>query len=406
MPNSEPIKHPFSDLLILELASVLAGPGVGQFFAELGARVIKIENPGTNGDVTRKWKLSTEAPETDRPAYFTSANWGKESLAVDIRKPQGLKIIEQLATIADVVIASYKPGDAKKLGVSYQQLSAINPKLVYGDITGYGPNVNRAGYDAVVQAESGFMHLNGQPDSPPTKMPVALIDILAGHQLKEGILAALYMREKTGLGDYVQVSLINSAIASLANQAANYLVAGHNPRRIGSEHPNIAPYGTLYTTKDNLQITLAVGDDRQFASLCQILNVPGLALEPRFLTNAARVKHRDELSALLQQAIAGVELQPLLTRLIKAHVPAGAVNDVATVLSDPAHQNQLLQAENKEHFAYAGLRSVVFESGKASSKINMTPPPRFSEHSAQILAGLLHLSEQEIENLRAGKVIA
>src|SRR5690606_25461480 len=204
-------------------ANVLAGPSVGQFFAELGARVIKIENAATNGDVTRSWKLSSEDPLSDTPAYFCAANWGKSSLPLNLNQVTDLQQLYELVKQADVVIASYKPGDAEKLQVDYNTLKELNPKLIYGHITGYGPADSRAGYDAVIQAESGFMYLNGEKDGPPVKMPVALMDILAAHQLKEGILVAMLKRTKTGLGQLVQVSLIQSAVSALANQATNYL---------------------------------------------------------------------------------------------------------------------------------------------------------------------------------------
>jgi len=255
-------------LKVLELASVLAGPGVGQFFAELGAEVIKVENLKTGGDVTRTWKLASEKAEDDRSAYFSSVNWGKKSLALDLTDSSGKSIVQKLAAQTDVVIASFKSGDAEKLGVAYSQLQKVNPKLIYGQITGYGSDNARVGYDAVIQAESGFMDMNGERGGSPLKMPVALVDVLAGHQLKEGLLLALLKREKTGEGSWVEVSLIQAAIASLANQASNWLVAQSLPSRQGSLHPNIAPYGESFETKDGRQVILAVGNDRQFADLC------------------------------------------------------------------------------------------------------------------------------------------
>src|SRR5882672_7963783 len=246
----------FDDLNVLELASVLAGPSVGQFFAELGAKVIKIENPKTGGDVTRTWKISGEAG-TDLSAYFCSVNWGKKSLCVDLSKPDGRDIVYKLASQADIIITSYKPGDAEKLSVDYATLSKLNAHLIYGQITGYGSQNDRVGYDAVIQAESGFIDINGEPNGPPTKMPVALVDVLAGHHMKEGLLLALLRRERTGIGELVEVSLLQSAISSLVNQASNWLVVNKLPRRQGSAHPNIAPYGDLFETADGKMILLA-----------------------------------------------------------------------------------------------------------------------------------------------------
>lgn len=274
-------EHIFKDMLVLELASVLAGPSVGQFFAELGAQVLKVENAATRGDVTRNWKLASEPSGTDTPAYFCAANWGKASLALDLTQAAQLQQLYSLVQQADIVIASYKPGDAEKLQVGYDTLKNINPRLLYGHITGYGPHDTRAGYDAVVQAESGFMYLNGEAGGPPVKMPVALMDILTAHQLKEGLLVALLQRERTRQGQLVQVSLLQAAVSALANQATNYLVAGQEPQRMGSEHPNIVPYGSVYTGRCGKQLVLAIGDDRQFSRLCAILGAEEMALDPK-----------------------------------------------------------------------------------------------------------------------------
>ena len=375
--------HVFNGLLVVELASVLAGPGVGQFFAELGARVLKVENAATAGDVTRKWKLSSEDPASDLSAYFASVNWGKESVLADLKTAEGLALVQRLARKADIVIASYKPGDAQKLGVDYASLAALNPRLLYGQITGYGPDVARAGYDAVLQAETGFMYLNGQPEGPPTKMPVALIDILAGHQLKEALLAALWMRERTGKGQLVEVSLQHAAVASLANQAANLLVAGHNPQRMGSEHPNIAPYGSIFSTKDEKQLVLAIGDDRQFSALCEVLGRADLARDARFLTNSQRVRHREALNARLQELILLQPLSPLLEALISRHVPAGAVNDLQTVFNDPAVAGLVLRAP-RDAAAAAGLRTVAFRMSGLPEPVSLSPPPHLGAHTAQV----------------------
>ncbi|MDW8288239.1 MAG: CaiB/BaiF CoA-transferase family protein, partial [Flammeovirgaceae bacterium] len=274
----------FSNLKVIELATVLAGPAVGQFFAELGASVLKIENPKTKGDVTRGWKLPTEDDKSSLSVYFISTNWGKQTMCLDISSSEGRTRLYELVRTADVVIANYKAGDAEKLGVDYASLQAYNPKLIYGHITGYGLESKKVGYDALIQAEAGFMYMNGHPDGEPTKMPVALIDLLAAHQLKEGLLVALLMREQSGRGAYVHVSLYDAAIASLANQASNWLNAQHLPERMGNEHPNIVPYGTLFKTNDGSQIILAVGSDKQFAQLCELLNLSNLA--SRFPTNA------------------------------------------------------------------------------------------------------------------------
>ncbi|GAB3526579.1 CaiB/BaiF CoA-transferase family protein [Pontibacter brevis] len=364
----------FKDMLVLELASVLAGPSVGQFFAELGAKVIKIENAATRGDVTRNWKLASEPADTDTPAYFCAANWGKQSLPLDLTVQTDLVQLYQLAEQADVVIASYKPGDAEKLKVDAATLRNINPRLIYGHITGYGPDDTRAGYDAVVQAESGFMYLNGEPDGAPTKMPVALMDILTAHQLKEGLLVALLHRERTGQGQLVQVSLLEAAVSALANQATGYLVAGQHPRRLGSEHPSIVPYGSAYTTKDGKQLVLAIGDDRQFRKLCTALGAPEVAANPRFSSNYNRVQHRAEVNKILRSLVKQQEREPLLQLLHEQYVPAGAVNTIPEVFELPQAQHMLLHHPGVK----PGVKQVAFKlAGQEQEEI--TPPPTYSE---------------------------
>jgi crotonobetainyl-CoA:carnitine CoA-transferase CaiB-like acyl-CoA transferase len=222
-------------LTVLELSSVLAGPSVSQFLSELGAFVVKIENKQTRGDVTRTWKLKTETNaggnnnHDDRTAYFHCCNSGKQSIAVDVTKMAGLDIVHRLVERSDIVVASYKPGDAEKLQLDYNTLRELNPSLIYACISGYGQDDSRAGYDAVIQAEAGFQYMNGSPESLPCKMPVALMDVLAAHHLKEGILVSLLHRERTGEGSFVQVSLIKAAVSSLANQATGYLIADSIP---------------------------------------------------------------------------------------------------------------------------------------------------------------------------------
>lgn len=362
---------PFHGLFVLELASVLAGPQVGQFFAELGAEVLKVEAP--TGDVTRSWRTAAEVPGTTVSAYFSCANWGKQSVVMDLTTTEGRTEVHHLATRADIVLTSYKPGDAEKLGVDYATLAARNPRLLYGHLTGYGSEAPRAGYDAVLQAEAGFMHLNAaSPEAEPQKMPVALIDLLAAHQLKEGLLTALYRREKTGRGALVEVSLLNSALASLANQAATYLVTGHDPQPLGSGHPSIVPYGTVYQAADGVRLLLAVGADRQFQQLCAVLERPEWATESRFATNSARVAHRAELEELLRARIAEVSGAALLQELELRAVPAGAVRTVGEALSHESARNMLLATTE---FPHAGLRTVAFQSDQWPQVAHLSAPP-------------------------------
>ncbi len=364
---------PLSGLLVVELASVLAGPSVGMFFAEHGARVVKVEAP--RGDVTRRWHLATEDPGDDRPAYFCAVNWGKESVTLDLATDAGRDALARLAARADVVVSSFRPGRAAGLGADAETLRARHPRLVVVEVDGYGPDDPRAGYDAVVQAESGFTFLNGQPDGPPTKMPVALVDVLAAHQLKEATLVALLARERTGQGATVRVSLLASAVASLANQASGWLTAGVAPQRMGSAHPTIAPYGTIYPTATG-GVVLAVGTDRQWAALCGVL---GLEPEARFETNLGRVRHRRALDAVLGPALATRERGALLAALAERGVPAGAVRGVPEVFEQPEAARLVV----RDGAGHAAVRTVATEPVRP-----LAPPPARGAHTDAVLAEL------------------
>ncbi|MDZ7649783.1 MAG: CoA transferase [Cytophagales bacterium] len=368
----------FHNLKVLELASVLAGPSVGQFFAELGAEVIKVENLIAGGDVTRSWKSKGEQTD-DRSAYFCSVNWGKKSVALDLNTHEGKIIVQKLAAASDLIIASYKPGDAEKLGVSYQQLKAKNKKLIYGQINGYGSDSDRVGYDAVIQAESGFMDLNGEADGNPTKMPVALIDVLAGHQLKEGLLLALLKKERTGAGSFVEVSLIQTAIASLTNQATNWLVANQLPVRQGSAHPNIAPYGDSFVTKDGKRVLLAVGNDKQFNNLISILPAHVIDIK-KFATNRMRVSSRAELNILLSAAIGKMESTELLQMIHRLKIPAGIIHNLKEVFEMRAANDLFMKADS-----LTGLRTYVGKNSDSFADVNLLPPPHFGEHTKEVL---------------------
>ncbi|HEY0656690.1 MAG TPA: CoA transferase [Chryseosolibacter sp.] len=388
-----------SDITVLELASVLAGPGVGQFFAELGANVIKVENLKTGGDVTRTWKSAGESTD-DRSAYFCSVNWGKKSIAVDLSKPEGQKIVHALALKADIVIASFKPGDAEKLHVDYNTLSAQNRKIIYGQVTGYGSSNPRVGYDAIIQAEAGFMFMNGEPGGTSLKMPVALMDVLAGHQLKEAILLAMLHCVKTGEGKLVEVSLIQSGVASLVNQATNWLINHKLPQKQGSAHPNIAPYGDLYKTSDNKEVILAVGSDAQFKSLCLVLNIPEVAELQTFRTNAVRVVNRNELNLILQQAIKKKDASSLLTELNKLNVPAGLVQNMAEAFALPESRELMFPNE-----VIPGVRSVIFQPLPSLSS-HFLPPPHFGEHTREILERFLNYAPENTHLLIEKGIIA
>ncbi len=369
----------FHSLKVVELASVLAGPSVGQFFAELGAQVIKVENPASGGDVTRSWKGADEQTSGSVSAYFSAVNAGKTSIALDLKNPKHKQqLLEMLAT-ADVLITSYKPGDAGKLGLSYTDLKAHNPSLIYASITGYGEANNKVGYDAVLQAETGFMYLNGEPGGASLKMPVALIDVLAAHQLKEAVLLAYINRLKTGEGSEVSVSLFDAAVASLANQATNYLIGKNNPQKMGSEHPNIAPYGKLYTCSDGREIILAIGNNKQFAHLCGVLDLNELAHSHKYKVNGARVKNRAELNEILQAKIRVFQSVDLLQQLNALAVPAGLLNDIPAVFNDAEAQNIVLYNEDKP----VGLRNFIAKMSFMENMPHISPPPAYKEDNGE-----------------------
>lgn len=372
----------FNNLKVVELASVLAGPSVGQFFAELGAEVIKVENLKAGGDVTRSWRAANE-PTDDRSAYFCSCNWGKKSIAVDMTSPEGKEIVRRLIQRSDVVIASYKPGDAEKLGVSYAQLKAQYPQLIYGQITGYGPDSDRVGYDAVIQAEAGFMDLNGEKEGGPTKMPVALIDVLAAHHLKEALLLALLNKERTGEGSFVEVSLIQAAVSSLVNQATNWLVGKKLPTRQGSLHPNIAPYGESFITADDKRILLAIGSDRQFEDLCKLLGMGELAHDHSFSSNQKRVENRQRLGDLLSKQISKRQSKQLLQQIHDQKIPGGLVQNLKETFGMKEVQKMIIEKEGVQ-----GVRSFAGTMNFQPHVTSLLPPPHFGEHTEEILAGL------------------
>jgi len=352
----------FSDLKVVELASVLAGPAVGLFFAELGAEVIKIENASTQGDVTRRWKAPTEPTTKKDSAYYQSVNYGKQSLLLNLKDQCDKQKVYDLVAEADIVIANYRPGGAKKLGMDYAQLSNINPRLIYAELSGFGDNDSRLAFDVVLQAETGFLFLTGEAGQAPVKMPVALIDLLAAHQLKEGVLVALLQRERTGKGSHVKTSLYAAALASLANQATNWLIAGHAPQRMGTQHPNIAPYGDIFRTADGLELVLAIGVEQHFQHLCDLLELSQLKDDPRFKTNKDRVGSRDLLVPLLQQAIESYPSRAELLKLLHQHnIPAGAIRDLPDVFAQKGAEALLVKSKDEAGNPITCVKSVVFE---------------------------------------------
>ncbi len=350
------MKQFFSDLKVIELAGVLAGPSVGVFFSELGAKVIKIENPKTGGDVTRSWKCEKENASDKESAYYWSVNTGKEILFLDITQENDLQKFYTLIKEADILITNFKKGDDLKLKVSYSELRTLNSQLIYASINGFGNESTRTAYDLILQAEAGFMLINGEPDSKPVKMPVALIDLLAGHQLKEAILIALLERERSKKGCHVSVSLFDSAVASLVNQATNWLIGGHLPEAIGSLHPNIAPYGELFSTKDYHTVTFAIGSDKQFKALCELLDLKELLIDEKFSSNQNRVKNREELFELINIEVEKMNFNDLYDQCLKNEIPIGKLRNLKEVFELPEAQAML------KHFFVNGVSKTAVNS--------------------------------------------
>lgn len=387
------------NFIVLELANILAGPMTSLFFAELGARVIKLENPHTSGDATRGWKLATESGDSDISSYFSCANWGKESLACDFTTEAGRELVYDLVKRADIVIASFKPGDETRLGLDWDRLSAINPRLIYGQITAYGADDPRPGFDAILQAEAGFTYLNGEADGPPTKMPVALIDLLLAHQLKQGLLLAIIKRGQTGTGSLVSASLLDAGVSSLANQATNYLVGNTVPQRMGSEHPNIVPYGSILACKDGREVVIAAATERQYRQLVSALGLAELADDARYKHGQLRVQNREQLLDTIRKRAKCMSSQELSERLLKAKVPFGFVNDMAAVFDQTAAQ-RLLFAATKDGETYRGVRSLAL-GGTVFEAKELAPPPHLNEHEPLILEQLLGYDAAKISQLRS-----
>ncbi|QDL92463.1 CoA transferase [Paroceanicella profunda] len=324
---------PLEGLKVVELARILAGPWIGQTLADLGADVIKVESP--DGDDTRKWGPPFVG-DTDTAAYFHACNRGKTSVTVDFSTPEGQAEVRRLVADADVLVENFKVGGLKKYGLDYASLREVNPRLVYCSITGFGqdgPYAHRAGYDFIIQGMSGMMSLTGAPDGQPQKIGVAMADIMTATYGVIGILSALHMRERTGRGQQVDMALFDTMTGVLANQALNYLTTGIAPTRMGNAHPNISPYEVMETSDGHLIV--AVGNDGQFARFAAILGLPALAGDERFATNAARVAHRGELTALLVAQTKLRTRDDLLAAMEREGVPAGPINTLQDVFNDP-----------------------------------------------------------------------
>ena len=372
---------PLRGLKVLELARILAGPWIGQTLADLGADVIKVERP--DGDDTRRWGPPFVERDGERTAaYFHACNRGKRSIRADLADEGQRATVLALAREADVLVENFKVGGLARFGLDYASLNRTNPRLVYCSVTGFGqdgPSAHRAGYDFMIQGMSGIMDLTGDPAGEPQKMGVAFADIFTGLYGVIGIQAALAARVRTGRGQHVDMALFDAMTGVLANQAMNYLASGHSPTRLGNAHPNIVPYSTFPTLDGH--IIIACGNDGQFARLCALLSVPGLARDPRFATNAGRVAGRKDLEALLVARTGRRSRDDLLRELAAIGVPAGPINTVADALADPQflHRGMMI-----EPCGVPGLRTPIVFSDASLSVGH--PSPRLGEHDHEIRA--------------------
>lgn len=398
-------------LFVLDLSRVLAGPYCTQLLADLGARVVKVESP--RGDDTRGWGPPFVGRES---AYFLSVNRGKESVAVDLKDPRGRDAVRRLAERADVLVENFKVGDLARYGLDYASLADANPGLVYASITGFGQDGPRApepGYDAALQALSGLMELTGEEGRPPVKLGVAWIDVLTGSHAATAVLAALVARGRSGRGAHLDVALFDVALASLVNQAQSALVTGEAPRRLGSAHPSIVPYQAFEAADGALMI--AVGNDVQFRRLCEVLELPALARDARFASNAGRVRAREALVPVLAERVKERPRDAWLSALRGAGVPATPVATLPEALADPQTVARGLVVQG-EHPGVGRLRMVGsplwHARGPDGEPLGLMPesgaspvPPRLGEHSRAVLHGDLGMSAGEIDALMSAGVV-
>jgi crotonobetainyl-CoA:carnitine CoA-transferase CaiB-like acyl-CoA transferase len=395
---------PLDGTTILDLSRVLAGPWCTQLLADLGATVIKVERPG-EGDDTRSWgppwRESNVTQGTRMASYFMSANRGKRSVAIDIAHAEGAALVRDLARHADVLVENFKVGGLAKYGLGYADLAAINPRLIYCSVTGFGqtgPYAERPGYDFIMQGMGGLMGVTGAPDGEPMRAGVALTDIMTGMYAVNGILAALLHRARTGAGQHIDVALLDVQVAAMANQALYYLVTGQNPGRHGNAHASIVPY-QAFATKDG-DVTIAGANDGQFRRLCAVLGQPELAADPRYATNAARVLNRESLIALLQAALLAWEQAPLLAALEAAGVPAGPINTLAQVFADPQVQYRgMAFTQNSPTMGEVPAVRCPLRFSAADVGSNLAPPA-LGRDTGAVLAEVLRLDAAAIARLR------
>ena len=392
------MSSPLAGFRILDLSRVLAGPFCTMLLGDLGAEVIKIERPGT-GDDTRAWGPPFVSGES---AYYLCANRNKKSLTVNLKSAAGQEIIRRLARVSDVLVENFKVGELAQLGLGYDHLQALNPGLVYCSITGYGqtgPDSDLPGYDFIIQGRGGVMSITGEPAGEPMKVGVAIADITAGLFAANAIQAALLARVRTGRGQAIDIALLDTQVAWLANVASNYLVSGQRPGRFGNAHPTIVPYQS-FPAREGF-FCLAVGNDGQWQKLCRLLGRPELAVDPRFATNPARVQHRDVLIPMLQEVFVTQDSAFWLREIAAAGIPCGPVQTIDQVFADP----QVLARDMVWTVPHPAVGEVRLTGSPL--KLSETPvayrthPPLLGEHTDEVLTALLGYAPEEVARLRA-----
>jgi crotonobetainyl-CoA:carnitine CoA-transferase CaiB-like acyl-CoA transferase len=390
-------------LRVLDLSRILAGPWATQLLADLGAEVIKIERPG-EGDDTRGWGPPFVVGEHEADlfsAYYLAANRGKKSVGVDLNCREGREIAASLAKSCDVVVENFKVGGLKRLGLDYDALSAVNPRLIYCSISGFGqtgPYKDKPGYDLLVQAMGGLMSITGDPDGEPMKVGVAVADIFTGLYAAVAILAALNERRSSDKGQHIDLALLDVQIATLANQGMNFLASGKTPRRHGNAHPNIVPYQAFATSDGH--IVIAVGNDAQFARFVALLGFPELSKDPRFQKNADRVRNRTALIEVLGGMIRTFRKLDLLSKLEAELIPVGSINEMHEVFADPHVAARGLVVE--QNLSAAGPATKMIGNPIRFSRTPIQyrhPPPRLGAHTAEIIRGELEISQSELDRL-------
>lgn len=412
--NSKKTSPPgaLSHIRVLDLSRVLAGPWAGQTLGDMGADVIKVEHPGT-GDDTRLWGppfLEQEDGKRGDAAYFTSANRNKRSVGIDFSSPRGVSLVRALAARSDVIIENYKLGGLAKYGLDYESLKKENPSLIYCSITGFGqdgPYAARPGYDYVIQGMSGLMSVTGHPDGAPGAGPlkagIAVSDLFGGMYALSAILCALVHRERTGEGQYIDCSLLDSQVAALANQGASFLVSDVVPGRLGNSHPTVAPY-RVYEVADG-QVIIAVGNDGQFARLCDALGEENLKSDPEFATIEARVNNRSLLDKVLEKILKDWTRDGIIAKLVQAGVPCGPINEIDDVFADPhiVHR-EIVHTLERNDGTRISVTGYPVKMSATPATYRCAPPPLGADTDT-VLREELGLSDAEVEDLKRAGVV-